>query len=39
MKAVELVHVGGLLRAGGDPSLRGHLVEVGSLAKRSRMCG
>ena len=38
MKTVELVYVDGLLRTGGDPSLGGHLLEVGSLSNRSRMC-
>ena len=38
VKTVELVYVDGLLRTGGDPSLGGHLLEVGSLSNRSRMC-
>ena len=39
MKTVELVYVDGLLRTGGDPSLGGHLLDVGLLSNSSRMCG
>ena len=38
---VELVYIGRLLRMGGDSllGLCGDLLEIGSLAKGSRMCG